>query len=238
VQIAHKNIVVEPMTESFILWRCLHGGPLSKNTINVFPKNKGAEWEVHRVTNIPLLKKIIKTYGTCAILARDGDQIVGFLRFYPEILFSMKEAGTLCLQQAFPAGPSNRLVDQRFPPLEDIQDKTLKVHCLMTRSPFQEKNPYQRKGIGTRMARELMRWAKEKGWKRIETTANEDLELLYAHTGQAGRRFWEKLGFQVVKTETEPKFHGEFQTKLHEQAVAHNLNPEDVHNQYTMHIDL
>ncbi len=234
----HTNIVFEPMTKSFILWRCLHGGPLSKNTINVFPKNEGAEWGVHRGINIPLLNKIIQTYGTCAILARDGDQTVGFLRFYPKILYSMEGAGALCLQQAFPAGPSNCLEDQSFPLLEDIQDKTLKVHCLMTGSPFQEKNPYQRKGIGTRMARELIQWAKEKGWKRIETTANEDLELLYAHTGQAGRCFWEKLGFQVVKTEMEPRFHGEFLTKLHEQAVTRNLNPEDVHNQYTMHIDL
>ncbi|MCW4038579.1 MAG: GNAT family N-acetyltransferase [Candidatus Bathyarchaeota archaeon] len=234
----HKTIVIEPMTEGFILWRCLHGGPLSKNTINVLPKNKGDEWEAHRVTNIPLLKKIIKTYGTCAILARDGDQIVGFLRFYPKILYSMKEAGTLCLQQAFPTGPSKRLVDKNFPSLDDIHDRTLKVHCLMTGSPFQEENPYQRKGIGTRMARELMHWAKEKGWGRIETTANEDLGILYANTGQAGRRFWEKLGFQVVKTGAESRFQGDFLKKLHKQAVAHNLNPEDVHNQYTMHIDL
>jgi hypothetical protein len=28
------------------------------------------------------------------------------------------------------------------------------------------------------MARELMHWAKENGWKRIEATANEDLEIL------------------------------------------------------------
>lgn len=233
-----KNIVIEPMTESFVLWRCLHGGPLSKNTINVSPKNKGEEREAHRDTNIPLLKKIIKTYGTCAILARDGDQTVGFLRFYPKTLYSMKEAGTLCLQQEFPAGPSKRLVNKRFPPIEEIPEKTLKVHCLMTGSPFQEENPYQRKGIGTRMARELMHWAKENGWKRIETTANEDLELLYANTGQAGKRFWEKLGFQVIKTDTEPRFQGDFLKKLHEQAVAHNLNPEDVHNQYIMSIDL
>ena len=107
-----ETIVIEPMTERFILWRCLHGGPLSENTINVLPKNKGEEWEAYRDTNIPLLEKIVKTYGTCAILARDGDQTVGFLRFYPKILYSMKEAGTLCLQQAFPAGPSKRLVDK------------------------------------------------------------------------------------------------------------------------------
>jgi hypothetical protein len=76
----YKNIVVESMTESFILWRCLNGGPLSKNTINKFPKKRD-EWKVHRLINKPLLTKIIETYGTCAILARDGNQVVGFLRF-------------------------------------------------------------------------------------------------------------------------------------------------------------
>ena len=29
-----EDIVVEPMTEDFILWRCTHGGPLSCNTID------------------------------------------------------------------------------------------------------------------------------------------------------------------------------------------------------------
>jgi len=172
------------------------------------------------------------------ILARDGGQIVGFLRFYPKILYSMKEAGTLCLQQDFLAGSSKCSVDQMFPPLEDIKEKTLKIHCLMTGSPFQEENPYQRKGIGIRMARELMGWAKENGWKSIEATANEDFELLYAHTGQAGKSFWEKLGFRLVKTESEPRFQGDFLKKLHEQAVAQNLNPENAHKKYTMYIDL
>jgi hypothetical protein len=28
-----EDVVVEPMAEEFLLWRCLHGGPLSRNTI-------------------------------------------------------------------------------------------------------------------------------------------------------------------------------------------------------------
>lgn len=102
------------MSEDFILWRCLHNGPLSKETIDELPKETREEWETHRATNVPLLTKIIKTYGTCAILARDGGQIVGFLRFYPKILYSMEDAGALCLQQAFPAGPSRCLGKKDF----------------------------------------------------------------------------------------------------------------------------
>jgi len=29
--------IVEVMTEEFILWRCLHGGPLSRDTLNQWP---------------------------------------------------------------------------------------------------------------------------------------------------------------------------------------------------------
>ena len=29
-----EDVVVEPMTEGFILWRCLHSGPLSRSTID------------------------------------------------------------------------------------------------------------------------------------------------------------------------------------------------------------
>jgi GNAT superfamily N-acetyltransferase len=235
-----ENIVIEPMSENFILWRCLHRGPLSKETIDELPKEKREDWETHRATNVPLLAKIIKTYGTCAMLARDGGQIVGFLRFYPKLLYSMEDAGELCLQQAFPARPSRCLVEKGFPPLGEIKDKTLKVHCMMTARAraFREENPYQRKGIGTKMVRELMGWAKEKGWQSIEATAYEDLDILYAKTGDAGKRFWEKLGFQLVKTETESGFKGDFLQTMREQAEALNLPPERVQNKYTMKIQL
>jgi GNAT superfamily N-acetyltransferase len=150
----------------------------------------------------------------------------------------MEDAGELCHLQAFPAGPSRGLVEKEFLPVEEIKDKTLKVCCMMTGSPFQEENPYQRKGIGTKMVHELMRWAKEKGWQSIEATANEDLDILYANTGDAGKRFWEKLGFQLVKTETEPRFTGDFLKTMQEQAKAQNLPPERVKNKYTMKIQL
>ena len=173
------------------------------------------------------------------MLAKDGKRIVGFLRFYPKALCAVEKAGALCLQQAFPAGASEDFVETVFPPLADIVDKTLTVHCLMTGSPFQDKNPYQRKGIGTRMVQELMRWAKENGWQSVEARSYDDIPLLYENTGNAGRRFWEKIGFRLVKTEIEPAFQneGEFVRKLRQQAEVMGLNPESTLNRYTMRIE-
>jgi len=235
-----NDIIIAPMTENLIEWRCLHSGPLSKDIMDAWPSDEAESFETSRARNIPLLRKIIQTYGTCAILARDGDQIVGHLRFYPKILcFREGDPGEFCLQQAFPAGPSDRLVDTAFPPLEDMHEKTLWVHCVMTGSPGQEENPYQRQGIGTRLARTLIRWAQERGWENIEVQTHQDIPLLYEHTGRAGRRFWEKLGFRVVQTDMDPGLNPEEELarRAREQAVAQGLDPE-VRTRYTMRLEL
>jgi len=100
-----ENVVVEPMTEEFILWRCLHGGPLARDTIDQWSSAGKMPWERYRERNIPLLEKITRTYGACAIIARDGAEIVGQLRFYPKAICDLEGGGGLCLQQDYPAGP-------------------------------------------------------------------------------------------------------------------------------------
>ena len=91
-----EDVVVEPMTEAFIVWRCLHGGPLARDTIDRWPSESTMPWAFYRERNTPLLLKLTRTYGSCAILARDGDQIVGVIRFYPKAVLDMEGAGGLC----------------------------------------------------------------------------------------------------------------------------------------------
>ena len=234
------SVVVGPMTERFVLWRCLHGGPLSPETIDRWASDDRLDWQALRARNVPLLKRLMATYGTCAMLARDAGRVVGMLRFYPKAIAALPEAGLLCLQQDFPNGPSEQLLETDFPPLADLADKTLAVHCLMAGSPSQQENPYQRKGIGTRLARELIRWAKERGWRGIEASAYEDLDFIYSFTGNAGRRFWEKLGFRLVETRVEPWFERQrdLLRQMQEEALAHGLDPAHVANEYTMRLEL
>lgn len=211
-----ENVSIEPMTENFILWRCLHHGPLSKQTIEQLPseEQQNINWENIRAINVPLLKKLIKIYGTCAIVARDGDEIIGMLRFYPKAVISMEKAGHLCLQQDYPAGPNEDLINEQFPSFDEIEDKTLKVHCIMTSRPYagdkeaelfgehylNKADAGARKGIGLKLAQALIAWAKEQGWKRLEVTTFADLDMFYGVTGSAGKSFWEKLGFKVQNT--------------------------------------
>ncbi len=235
-----EDVVVEPMTEEFIVWRCLHGGPLSCKTIDLWPQTSAIPLDRYRERNMPLLRKLIQTYGTCAIVARDGEQVVGQLRFYPKVLCAMENAGYLCLQQDHPAGPADGFGDSDFPEPASIEDKTLSVHCLMTGTSLQAKNPYQRKGIGTRMAKTLIQWAEANGWEHIEADAFEDIPLIYEITGSAGYTFWEKLGFHIADRHPHPHLQGEdeFVQKLEEQAKVVGISPERAIDRIIMRLDL
>ena len=223
-----ESVVIEPMTEDFILWRCLHRGPLSEQKIGEGP-----------VPRVSALKDIMQAYGSCAMLARDGDRVVGTLRFYPKALCSSTDDFVALCLQASPTGARDLVTAKGLPSLEEIEDKTLTVHCLMTGSPFRKKNPYQPKGLGSQMVRELVRWAGENGWEAIEARAVEDLSILYEHTGQAGKRFWEKLGFRIVATDKRERagLPGPVLKTAREQAVAQGLDP-DVAVTWTMRMDI
>ena len=235
-----EEILIEPMTEKLILWRCLHHGPLSLRAIDKWPSDSQIDWEKYRTRNIPLLVKLTRTYGACAILASINDNIVGQLRFYPRIIWNMESAGEMCLQQDYPNGPVNDFAETEFPPLEEIENKTLAVHCLMTGSPQQKKNPFQRKGIGTRMVRSLIQWAKTNGWEHIEVDAFEDIPLIYEMTGSAGHIFWQKLGFQIADRHPHPHLQesNDFVVKLEEQAKSIGISSERAKDRLVMRLDI
>jgi GNAT superfamily N-acetyltransferase len=235
-----EDVAIKPMKTDFIVWRCLHDGPLSAKTIDQWDPEINIPWEQYRRRNMPLLEGLIEEYGTCMMLAWDHDQVVGFLFFVPKVVLLMDGAGSLCLQQSPPGGPSDDFPRCRLPSSDAIDDKTLVVRCLMTGSPKLTENPYQRRGIGTRMARALIQWAIEHGWQGIEARSFEDIASLYAHTGNAGRTFWEKLGFRIVKAGTNPAFQNEndFVRQLREEAIAAGLDPESFKNSYTMRLVL
>jgi hypothetical protein len=233
------RLILEPMREDFILWRCLHGGPLSREDIDTPAPHPRIDWPSTRDRNLPLLRRLVRTYGSCAILARDGDRVVGTLRFYPKELCEFGEGGAaFCLQQAYPAGPRVDLAERSWPAPGDTRERTLFVHCLMIVAPPEKPGLYRRRGLGTRMARELVRWARAEGWDAIEATAYEEIPMLYAIAGVAGRRFWGKLGFRVVRADTEPAMSGELLEAVQKDAGAAGIPADRAANRYTMRLDL
>jgi len=151
------DVVVEPMTEQFVLWRCLHSGPLSRDTIDQWPADNPLPWDRYSKRNFPILLKLTRTYGACAIIARDGDRIVGQLRFYPKVVWDMERAGELCLQQDFPSGPADDFAATELPSLAQIEDKTLAARYphphLQEPGDFVRKLEAQAKSLGISPAR-------------------------------------------------------------------------------------
>lgn len=234
------NVVIEMMSADLVLWRCLHGGPLTRDSIDRWEPDCCMPWARLRARNIPLLTRLTEVYGACAVIARDGERVVGQLRFYPRQLCATHCPGGLCLQQDPPAGPSAEFVHVDFPAFDQLADKTLTVHCIMTGSPQQKENPYQRQGLGSRMVLKLIDWARAQHWLAIEATAYEDLPILYAITGQAGRTFWEKLGLQSVATRIEGEFEKDtdLTRTMRQQAADAAIALDRIRNAYTMRLEL
>jgi hypothetical protein len=233
------RLVVEPMGADLILWRCLHGGPISiENLDNPLP-NPQVDFQSARIRNIPLLTKLTKTYDACAIVAREGGEVVATLRFYPKTLCAFGDAGAgFCMQQRPPAGPADDLSLHDFPSLDRLTDKTLFVHCLLVVSPTQEPDRYRRKGLASRLVRELIRWGMEQGWHAIEANAFEEIPLLYDIAGVAGKSFWEKLGFSIVCRDTEPAILGEFFEFVRKSAASVGIPAAQIANRYRMRLEL
>jgi GNAT superfamily N-acetyltransferase len=232
------DIAIEMMTGDFILWRCLHGGPLSPDTIDNWPSDSKMLWERYRHRNVPLLQKLTNVYGACAVVARQGDQVIGQLRFYPRAVCEAEGAGLLCLQQDHPAGPVADFAEHDLPPLGELVDRTLEVHCLMVGRPGEAR--YKRRGIASRMAARLIDWARENGWAAIQANSFEDIPILYEITGCAGHTFWEKLGFRLADRFPHPHLRerNEFVLQVEAQGKSAGIDPDRVTDRLVMRLEL
>lgn len=232
------DIVIKPMDKGFSLWRCLHYGELSAGSIDSgFPE--GFDGNRYRAVNRPFLEKIIDSYGCCAILAWAGEKVIGSLRFYPKWMFTEDQQG-LCMHQDYPYGPGEPLLIMDFPVLTELTDKTLRIHCMMAGPALKEDNPYRRRGLGTRMVEVLYRWARDRGWEALEATAYESLDIVYDTFGQAGREFWEKQNFRLIRTEIEPFLTGDNDVvrQMKQQATAKGIDPDKIKNRSIMRREL
>jgi len=222
-----ESLVLEPMDRSFLLWRCLHDGPVTRGNLDLPPDESRLPF---RETAIALLRELTELYGSTAILTWEGNRVVGLLRFVPKVVSRVEGSGGFCLLMPYPAGPREDFPQEAFPSKETIEDRTLVVTCMQLLSDR------QRKGIGRAMVEGLKSWAKGEGWEAIEATAYQDLPLVFEITGNAGRKWWEDLGFRVVNSEEEEamKDYGDFVQTLEAQARKQGMDPRAVTQKFIM----
>jgi len=118
-------------------------------------------------------KEVREQYGNCVLFAWDDEKIVGFLIFLPKIVA--------------------RKIGLKIFPNYELTTETL-VYVCMQIAP-----EYQGKGIGTRLVKSLIAWAKDNDWKRIEVnsvakgTDDEDWRWNWALPK------WKKMGFNIAR---------------------------------------
>ncbi len=128
---------------------------------------------------VDLYREAIEQYGGCGFVAWLDDKIVGYHNFFPrEMARKIRFFGW--------GNP------------EDTQPKTLVHNCIT-----HVRGLYSRKHIATRLIRQSIRWATENGWQRFEAhLVLPDCEGGWQGEQKGCRSFWEKLGFEVYKSQS------------------------------------
>ena len=252
-------IEIRPMDESFILIDCLHDGAVDPSSP---PRRVEKEWQ--DAADLPphpwsdetiaelakkyrrisegwagdpcreFMREMIQRHGSCAMLAWKDGKVVGHLRFYP------LSVAHLLLS----AAPEKQHPLAESAMLFEPDSGALWVQCMMTCAPYEDadqaKKVGARKGVGLKLARALIPWAKQHGWKRILTRAHSDLDCFYGTWGGGGKAFWEKAGFRVIGTFCEKNdFWGDYWTDIIErQRQDKGMTAEEVWTWYRMAYEL
>jgi GNAT superfamily N-acetyltransferase len=166
-------IEIREMDSSYIFDTCPLGEPLEPLRL-AKDEYQGCAKRAREIRR-RFFSEVRDKYGNCVLFAWDDGKIVGFLIFLPKPV--AKKMGLK------PMPDSDR---QRA-------SKTLVYACM------QVVPEYQGKGLGTKLVRFLVDWAKSNGWSRIEVnrvargTDDEDWRWSWALPK------WERRGFRIAK---------------------------------------
>jgi len=231
-----------------LLCRCMHGGPVPLDGAS------SALPEVSQDAVETFLKVMINKYGSYAVLVLDGDHIVGVLWFYPEIVSEQLGVGhTACIQEEHNVEAIARLDLESLPSMEDLPDKSLRIECMMVVHEYDKskvKTDYTGRGIGKRMVKTLVAWAKDNGWKRIIARAIPDIKPLLLWSGSYSVERYKALGFRVIEETTDTGiglletansqklgYHGPRIKKMWEEKYSH-VSDDEISRVHTMVLDL
>ena len=148
---------------------------------------------------IDFLSTMCNLYGSCAVLAKNEKEIVGFIRFYPaEILESYDSFDSLCIQHGQKWAIKPGFDPKLFPNMKDLQLKDLFIQCLMVGKIFHENSTvsvYKGTGISKQMIKILITWGKRHGWHKIKANAINHIKPLLLWTGMHRVERYKELRF-------------------------------------------
>ncbi len=202
-----REIDIRAMDEDFIVYRKMYQAPLTRENIGKInpwdcrehlEKFRAEGWQ--KVIEDFFRKHILAT-GSCAILAWDGDGVVGKMYFTTtEMWAAFRQIGAfMCVEHDSMPKAILNFTDEQLQTFFRSPSRTLRVVCFNI-GHFDVR--YQGQGIATAMVEFLKQWGQERGWRGIEAWSVPDVVPEAALGGFILRRSaWEKRGFHV-KEET------------------------------------
>jgi len=182
------------MREGWVLTSCLHSGPIALSEVTRAAESPS--W-LERDAKLPAgtiargLNALCARYGSCGVMAVDGDAVVGKVRFGPALAQDLIPE---CAQQFADRWPS-------FDPDGLPPSKALRIWCVQV----VDDGRYRRRGIATAMLERAIAWAREEGWEEIHAGATLAIGPLLEWTGAFSVDAYARLGFSVAASRVSPE---------------------------------
>jgi len=137
-----------------------------------------------------LLARLIDAYGSCAMLAMEGDSAVAHARFYPEIIYNQFE---FCCQDPNHS-ITQKMVEMKLPPLVNPAERILRITCFLVHED------YRGQGLSHKLIDAILEWAKNNAWKSVRCFAYPDNYWLSSEMCTPMLRTYSKHGFRKIGT--------------------------------------
>ncbi len=189
---------IVPMTKDFILYRCIHVGPLGPENIDKLTEKDRQSTRDMFIRNKKFFSRLVETYGSCAMLAIENDLMIAHARFYPQIISELTGKNDMCCQQLKYA-PTADMTEMDLPTFEELTDPSLRIYC------WHVHKDYRNQGISHALLKGIIQWAIANGWKTILASAGVDDPWVASQSCAPMLRTYLKHGFEITSTVPSPE---------------------------------
>jgi hypothetical protein len=129
-----RVIDIRAMDEDFILWRKMFTPPLTRQSMETADPAYLAKGRADGRFDVfkEFFRKQIQGIGSCAILAWDGDGVIGKMRFTTKEMWdAVRQAGGwICVDNDATAGTIRKFTDEQLSRLLASESRTLYITCF------------------------------------------------------------------------------------------------------------
>jgi len=223
---AKRRIEIRAMDEDFVVYRKMYVPPLTSDNIGkVNPGDWSEHLELFQENGWQeLIKRFfrdhIRAIGSCAILAWDGDGVIGKMYFTTKEMWDAFRAADcwFCVEHESMPNFIQFLSHKRMQALLGSPSQTLQVLCF---NIGHQDDRFHGQGIAKAMVEYLKQWARGRGWRRLVMESCPDITpttVLGPHVLRRGTL--ERCGFSVAEKEPVPLQEAERRLRVVEELAA------------------